>query len=105
MCKHVAAVMYGVGTRLDQQPELLFTLRNVDHAELIAQAADLAVNRKGASRKTLADDVLGDVFGIEIEGLQPAKVSVAHRSRAGSKKVARTPTRKSDRRVAKKSKR
>ena len=32
MCKHVAAVMYGVGARLDQQPELLFTLGNVDHA-------------------------------------------------------------------------
>jgi uncharacterized Zn finger protein len=27
MCKHVAAVLYGVGARLDRQPELLFTLR------------------------------------------------------------------------------
>lgn len=105
MCKHVAAVMYGVGTRLDQQPELLFRLRNVDHAELIAQAADLAVNRKGASRRTLADDVLGDVFGIELEGLDPAKMPVQHRKRAGSKKVARTSMRKSDRRAVKKSKR
>ena len=30
MCKHVAAVLYGVGARLDQQPELLFVLRGVD---------------------------------------------------------------------------
>ena len=34
MCKHVAAVLYGIGARLDQQPELLFRLRAVDGAEL-----------------------------------------------------------------------
>ena len=31
MCKHVAAVLYGIGARLDYQPELLFTLRRVEH--------------------------------------------------------------------------
>ena len=36
MCKHVAAVLYGVGSRLDEQPELLFRLRAVDHSELVA---------------------------------------------------------------------
>src|SRR5215208_688935 len=40
MCKHVAATLYGVGARLDEQPELLFRLRQVDHLELIAQAGD-----------------------------------------------------------------
>ena len=30
VCKHVAAVMYGVGTRLDSNPELFFMLRDVD---------------------------------------------------------------------------
>ena len=30
MCKHVAATLYGVGARLDHEPELLFTLRGVD---------------------------------------------------------------------------
>ena len=34
MCKHVAATLYGVGNRLDHQPELLFKLRQVDHLEL-----------------------------------------------------------------------
>src|SRR6266478_2775384 len=38
MCKHVAAVLYGIGARLDQQPELLFRLHNVDEKELIAGA-------------------------------------------------------------------
>ena len=42
MCKHVAAVLYGVGARLDQEPELLFTLRQVDHGELISQASAAA---------------------------------------------------------------
>src|SRR4051794_22166158 len=30
MCKHVAAVLYGIGARLDQEPQLLFLLRDVD---------------------------------------------------------------------------
>ena len=38
MCKHVAAVLYGVGARLDNQPELLFGLRSVDAGALVAQA-------------------------------------------------------------------
>ena len=43
MCKHVAAVLYGVGARLDEQPQLLFVLRGVDENELIAGAGqDLA---------------------------------------------------------------
>lgn len=97
MCKHVAAVMYGVGARLDQQPELLFTLRNVDHADLIGQAIDLAATRKRSSRKVLADESLGDVFGIELDSavLNPpsppakARVRVA-RSAVKQKRVGRT---------------
>src|SRR6478672_4150273 len=38
MCKHVAAVLYGIGARFDHQPELLFRLRGVDEMELIASA-------------------------------------------------------------------
>jgi uncharacterized Zn finger protein len=106
MCKHVAAVMYGVGARLDQQPELLFTLRNVDHAELIAQAADLAVNRKGAGRRTLADDVLGDVFGIELEAPKPTDLlESSEPPEPTTKVIARVAKKKRARRSAKKSKR
>ena len=69
MCKHVAAVMYGVGARLDDKPELLFLLRKVDHLELIAGAVDGApVVDAGKSRgkKTIAAGDLADVFGIEM---------------------------------------
>jgi uncharacterized Zn finger protein len=75
MCKHVAAVLYGVGARLDHQPELLFTLRKVDQAELIAQATDFEVTRGNSKRKTLANDELASVFGIELDatvGVGPA---------------------------------
>ena len=67
MCKHIAATLYGVGNRLDRQPELLFKLRQVDHLELIAQAARPAPKRKTGGRKTIATDQLADVFGIELE--------------------------------------
>ncbi len=73
MCKHVAAVMYGIGARLDQKPELLFVLRKVDHLELIAGAVDgAAVAKPGKSRgqKTIAAGDLADVFGIEMAGVE-----------------------------------
>ena len=48
MCKHVAAVLYGVGARLDASPELLFILRGVDHAELVAKAGEGLASGKEA---------------------------------------------------------
>jgi uncharacterized Zn finger protein len=66
MCKHVAAVMYGVGARLDHQPELLFSLRKVDHRELIEEAVSHASKKTSTTRKTLADAEVAGVFGIEI---------------------------------------
>ena len=65
MCKHAAAVLYGVGNRLDHGPELLFRLRGVDEAELIA--ADVALPPKAASADTLADGDLGGIFGIDLD--------------------------------------
>ncbi len=74
MCKHVAAVLYGVGVRLDQQPELLFSLRRVDAKELVAQAG-AGVPGKGkapVADKVLDEDSLADIFGIEMEAAAPA---------------------------------
>lgn len=68
MCKHVAAVFYGIGARLDAQPELLFTLRKVDAKDLIARAGEAlpqAGKRTGTAR-ILDDSQLADVFGIEM---------------------------------------
>ena len=69
MCKHVAAVLYGVGARLDTQPELLFKLRRVDAADLVKRAgAGLPkTGKRPASARVLDDARLGDVFGIEMD--------------------------------------
>jgi uncharacterized Zn finger protein len=66
MCKHVAAVLYGVGSRLDGDPNLLFLLRGVDPQELIAQGVVLP-GETGAKADTLREDSLADIFGIELD--------------------------------------
>ena len=95
MCKHVAAVLYGIGARLDDQPELLFTLRKVDQQDLIAKAgADLSHGgRRPISARVLADDDLAGMFGIEMapEPEPAAKVEPAPKRaavRRGTKKKA-----------------
>lgn len=68
MCKHVAAVLYGVGARMDQQPDLLFKLRHVDALDLVAQAslAQPSAN-KTKSSKVMDTSDLGDVFGLDMD--------------------------------------
>ncbi len=88
MCKHVAATLYGVGNRLDHQPELLFKLRQVDHLELIAQAASPITKSKAAKKKTIAPDQLADVFGIELEQAVGTNVVSAIAKSAARAKVA-----------------
>lgn len=66
MCKHVAAVLYGVGARLDHQPDLFFRLRNVDHLELIEEAVSSAGKKTATRKKTLAAADVAGVFGIEL---------------------------------------
>ena len=77
MCKHVAAVLYGIGARLDAQPALVFRLRGVDEAELIAGAAKGAGLSSVApvSAKVLADDDLSALFGLDIESTGPDRKS------------------------------
>jgi uncharacterized Zn finger protein len=68
MCKHVAAVLYGIGARLDEQPELLFKLRQVDEKTLIARAGTgLPLAKKGpAAEKVLDGSDLSELFGLEM---------------------------------------
>jgi DNA-binding transcriptional regulator YiaG len=85
MCKHVAAVLYGVGARLDESPELLFLLRGVDHGELILPEESVACvtgKTKGRSRR-IADETLEDVFGIELSPEEEAAAGETPRARAG----------------------
>ena len=68
MCKHVAAVLYGIGARLDEQPDLLFALRKVDQQDLITRAGKgLPRTSKGPKAgKVLDAGDLSEMFGIEM---------------------------------------
>ena len=65
MCKHVASVLYGVGRRLDDRPESLFLLRDVDTAELIA--IEMTLPGDVGTDDALADDALAGIFGIDLD--------------------------------------
>ncbi len=84
MCKHVAAVFYGIGARLDREPELLFKLRDLDHLELIAApgAADLAASL-ATREKIIAEDDLAGIFGIEIDAAPEPRRPTPEKPRQG----------------------
>ena len=67
MCKHIVAVLYGVGARLDHAPEKLFLLRGVNHEEMVDVASAIGVaTGAGSSRRRLAATGLDDIFGIDL---------------------------------------
>jgi uncharacterized Zn finger protein len=84
LCKHLAAVLYGVGTLLDREPELLFRLRHVDHAELVKGAATSLAGKPAAVAPEIADQDLSALFGIELE----AEPEVKAPARKGRKSKA-----------------
>jgi uncharacterized Zn finger protein len=80
MCKHVAAVLYGIGARIDQRPDLLFRLHEVDEKELIAGAGKaLPLARKApAATKVLGGEDLSALFGLDLaQGTGPDTGSFA----------------------------
>ena len=87
VCKHIAAVLYGVGARLDHEPQLLFVLRGVDQLELLARAGSGKIGRGAKGAHALEDQNLSGLFGIELEPQAPV-----------AKKQARQPARKAARR-------
>ena len=66
MCKHVAAVMYGVGVRLDVAPALLFALRGVDPSTLVGTGVRGIVGERGRDAAVIDEGDLGAIFGIEV---------------------------------------
>jgi hypothetical protein len=68
LCKHLAAVLYGVGARLDEAPELLFTLRGVPQGDLLADASAIGSRANAAPASRFSDAELSEIFGIELGG-------------------------------------
>lgn len=100
LCKHLAAVLYGVGAHLDHSPDLLFLLRGVDQSELISQAVaeDNLSSAFGDPSSDLAGEDLSAMFGIELDVLPaetPVKKKASGRKKATtSKKKKKAPSRK-----------
>ncbi len=102
MCKHVAAALFGVSARLDDRPELFFTLRGVKMEELAGKAAQaqsqkLLKTAKTASKRKLdlADDELSGLFGIDM-----TEVPIKTRIKSGMKKAATGVAKKKATKVA-----
>ena len=91
MCKHIAAVMYGIGARFDHQPELLFRLRAVDEMELIVNAGTAApLAKQGAAvGKLLGGDDLAGIFGLDMAESASAGAAMAERKPAKAKRAAK----------------
>ncbi len=69
MCKHVAAALYGVGVRLDEQPLLFFELRGIDVGHFIDitlanRVEAMLANEGKASDRIIADEDLTELFGV-----------------------------------------
>ena len=92
MCKHVAAVLYGVGARLDTRPELLFQLRSVDRNDLIAHVdTALPLSKTGLDAgKVLVDDDMAALFGLDMAA-DEAPVAVKPKAKAKAKKAVAPP--------------
>ncbi|MBU0943922.1 MAG: hypothetical protein KJ804_14005 [Proteobacteria bacterium] len=72
MCKHIAATLYGVGARLDEDPSLFFTLRQAVLNDLVSEAVQgkmtsILKAEKTKGNKVIADDQLADLFGISMD--------------------------------------
>jgi hypothetical protein len=110
MCKHVAATLYGIGSRLDTKSELLFLLRSVSEKDLVADIGTaLPMSKQGpAAGKVLETGDMAALFGLDMGGEDAPEAAggdtvkaapLAHRPPEGSgqsagkvaaKKTART---------------
>jgi len=93
MCKHVAATLYGVGTRLDRQPDLLFLLRGVDPAELVSEVSAHEAVRQTTPVEAAAfsDTDLSEVFGIEVGSVPPGAAPAPTPAKAKAKRAGVAP--------------
>jgi uncharacterized Zn finger protein len=98
MCKHVAATLYGIGARLDADPELLFRLRMVDSKELVARVGEggLPIQQRPPASRILDSSKLAALFGLDLAPLDvktPMAGKVAGKStKKASRKAAESTT-------------
>jgi len=95
MCKHVAAVLYGIGARFDADPDALFTLRGVDRNELIALDVDPSMTEAAAANeRVLSEGDMAALFGIELEVPLPSTAIAQNEKKVPEAASVKRPTRK-----------
>ena len=108
MCKHVAATLYGIGARLDREPNLFFLLRKIEIGDLISETIrdkteELLTRAKRKSLRIIEGQDLSSVFGIELDSApgfrKKIDVKVANKAEAQKKvkataKIRKTPANK-----------
>jgi len=108
MCKHIAATLYGVGARLDHDPNLFFLLRKIEMSDLISETIkdktnDLLTRAERKSSRIIEDQDLSAVFGIEMDATPCAetktkKTNTVRQKNDAIKKnktIAKNPSKKS----------
>ncbi|MDD4098217.1 MAG: helix-turn-helix domain-containing protein [Lentisphaeria bacterium] len=89
LCKHLAAVLYGIGARLDENPKLFFTLRGLDENELIG--GDMVDSLTAGTSSEIGTDDLAGVFGVEFDDLPDIKPSAGADAASGAAAVVDAP--------------
>jgi uncharacterized Zn finger protein len=97
MCKHVAATLYGIGTRLDDDPGLFFQLRKVKIDDLIQQTLKdqsykLLEKAEKMSSGKIAESDLSDIFGIDMEETMDLDFSKTPKKNPAAKRKMATLT-------------
>lgn len=69
LCKHAAAVLYGVGARLDQDPLMFFLLRSMDFnlfiKRTIEEKTDLMLKNIGVhTQRIIPEEIAKNLFGL-----------------------------------------
>ena len=69
MCKHVAAVMYGIGIRFDENPFFFFQLRGIDVDRFIDVALESSVEKMLTNADCVSDRIMNDMDAAELFGV------------------------------------
>lgn len=106
MCKHVAATLYGIGTRLDDDAGLFFKLRKVKIDDLIQQTLKdqsykLLEKADKMSSGKIAESDLSGMFGIDMEDTTDLDFSKTSKKKTGSGKTSSRASKQSKAKTAK----
>jgi uncharacterized Zn finger protein len=106
MCKHVAATLYGIGARLDDDPALFFMLRKVKIDDLIHQTLKDQSNKffekaENIRPGKIAESDLAGMFGIDMEETMDLGLPEATENVAGAGKNSRKTPKPSKAKAAK----